>query len=220
MPCNRLCKYLVPWYLFIWKIPTSRLRGCYLRLPSGPRGEESTGGALRVAEHCCCDFQRRLRRLQVRGQMGSYPIKLFYTSNIPIILQENCEYKRCLKTKRQGWNLKWCQSHATRLSADCSCVQSLLLFSVPRHLLLLPLVECTYICWHVWVNWAHQRFDVLRNCMNCCAFECFLRLLYKRFKASPLKQWVKVEEHTNSITASTTSENRLIAVWCGGIFGV
>ena len=60
--------------------------------------------------------------------------------------------------------------------------------------------------------------------MNGCAFERFLRLLYKRFKASPLKQnfdgialilnadWVKVEEHTNSITASTTSENRLIAV--------
>ena len=24
---------------------------------------------------------------EVRGQMGSYPIKLFYTSNIPIILQ-------------------------------------------------------------------------------------------------------------------------------------
>ena len=24
---------------------------------------------------------------KVRGQMGSYPIKLFYTSNIPIILQ-------------------------------------------------------------------------------------------------------------------------------------
>merc|ERR1711975_131507 len=28
-----------------------------------------------------------VKNQKVRGQMGSYPIKLFYTSNIPIILQ-------------------------------------------------------------------------------------------------------------------------------------
>lgn len=46
-------------------------------LPSGPSIESTWS-----------EMVKRWNGAQVRGQMGSYPIKLFYTSNIPIILQD------------------------------------------------------------------------------------------------------------------------------------
>lgn len=226
IPCNILCKYCHHNICSYWKIPTSRLRGCCLRLPSGPRGEESTGGALRVAEHCSCDFQRRLRRLQVRGQMGSYPIKLFYTSNIPIILQESCEYKKCLKTKRQGWNdVKAMQPVCTQTAL----VSNLYFFSQFLGILYcchwFESIEDTNVLMFLEIAWTAGRLNVF---LGCCTSGS-RPLLWSKILMALHWFWMQIRSKLKNILTAvrrciffpdTTSENRLVAVWCGGIFGV
>ena len=159
-------------------IPTSRLLGRILSQASEWTWLWRINGCdLRVAESCSCDFL--MRRLQVR-QMAllhlqhSNHLLCMQVKWLSFVCMFFSEYKRHLKTKRQGWHdVKAIQP----VCSQTALVSNLYFFSQFLGILyLLPLVEYIFA-------------GMVESFLNCCVFQRFLRLLYKWFKAFGWHFW-------------------------------
>ena len=131
------------------------------------------------------EMVKRWNAAQVRGQMGSYPIKLFYTSNIPIILQDPS-----LDMSHWIFWVPTCLWHPCALR-QTALVSNLYFFSQWLG------GGLNDIEWNVL---SHQQSVWIEDWLQTMRNACW-RLLYKRFKVPasadiPWDSWQKWTEQT------------------------